>query len=98
LSAGAVYATVTDVAVFNDTDDIAGAPGAYAGIVAELLAALTALLPTAFVAYTVKVYEVSLDKVLNTIFPEAADAVTPPGLLIAVYDVIADPPLNAGGV
>jgi hypothetical protein len=91
---------VTDVAVFNDTDEIAGAPGNVPGVVTELLAPLTALLPMAFVAYTVKVYVVNLIRllILNTIFPEAADAVMPPGLLIAVYDVIADPPLYAGGV
>jgi hypothetical protein len=91
---------VTDVAVFNDTDEIAGAPGTVPGVVTELLAPLTALLPMAFVAYTVKVYVVTLFRllILNTIFPEEVDVVTPPGLLIAVYDVIADPPLYAGAV
>jgi hypothetical protein len=91
---------VIDVGAVNDTDEMVGAPGTVAGVVTELLAPLTALLPMAFVAYTVKVYVVTLIRllILNTIFPEAADAVTPPGLLIAVYDVIADPPLYAGGV
>jgi hypothetical protein len=69
--------------------------------VIELLAALAALVPTAFVAVTVNVYEVPFVKPVTLIVPEPACdivPVIPPGLDVAVYPVITDPPLSTGAV
>jgi hypothetical protein len=79
---------------------IVGAPGTVV-VVIELLAPEAALLPTAFVANTVNVYDVLIVKPETVIVPEPAwltIPVIPPGEDTAVYDVIAVPPLFAGAV
>jgi hypothetical protein len=74
-----------------------GASGIVAGPI-ELLLAEAELVPTAFVAVTVNVYDTPLVKPV-TIKGEAPPvAVKPPGLDVTVYEVIAEPPLETGGV
>jgi hypothetical protein len=63
-----------------------------------LLAALAALVPTALVAVTVNVYAVPVVSPETVIGEEPPVPVSPPGLEVAVYPVIAVPPLNPGGV
>jgi len=66
-----------------------------------LLAALDAPVPMAFVAATVKVYEVPDVNPETEMVPEPAVLnvpVMPPGDDVAVYDVIGTPPSNAGAV
>jgi hypothetical protein len=63
-----------------------------------LLALLALLVPTLLLAFTVNVYAVSgvnPDTVIGLLEPVA---VILPGLLVAVYDVMAVPPLLAGAV
>jgi hypothetical protein len=54
--------------------------------------------PAAFVAVTVKVYDVPLVKPDTVSGLDEPDAVNEPGLDVAVYDVIALPPLDEGAV
>jgi len=64
-------------------------------------AALAALVPIAFVAVTVNVYDVPPDKPLTVIVPEPAWLKVPvklPGEEVAVYVVIVEPPSLAGAV
>ena len=71
------------------------------GVVIEAEAEDAELLPIEFVAYTVNVYDVDGDKPLTVILPEPdweTVPVKPPGLDVAVYDVIVWPPLLAGAV
>jgi hypothetical protein len=66
--------------------------------VTELLAVDASDVPIAFVAVTVNVYAVPL---LNPVTVNGLDepvAVAPPGLAVAVNDVIAEPPLNEGAL
>jgi hypothetical protein len=66
-----------------------------------LEAELAALCPTALVALTVNVYAVPVVKPDTVMVPEPAVArvpVRPPGEDVAVYKVIAVPPLLAGAV
>jgi hypothetical protein len=73
----------------------------FEAVVMLLDAALCAELPTAFVAYTLKVYDVTGVKPETVIVPEPACDKVPvmlPGVDIAVYEVIVDPPLLAGAV
>jgi hypothetical protein len=58
-----------------------------------LEAAEAALVPIAFVAVTVKVYAVADAKPVTVNGDPAPDAVNPPGLDVAVYEVIAERPL-----
>jgi hypothetical protein len=70
----------------------------YETAVIELLAALAGPVPTALVAVTVNVYAVPVVKPVTTIGEDAPVPVTPPGLDVTVYEVIAVPPLLAGAV
>jgi hypothetical protein len=54
--------------------------------------------PIALVAVTVKVYVVPFVKPVTVIGLDAPVAVMLPGLEVTVYDVIALPPFEAGGV
>jgi hypothetical protein len=54
--------------------------------------------PTQFVAVTVNVYAVPFDNPVTTIGLAAPVAVAPPGEAVTVYEVIAAPPFEAGGV
>jgi len=54
--------------------------------------------PTAFVAVTVKVYAVPLLRPVTVIGDAAPLTLMPPGEEVTVYEVIAEPPLEAGGV
>ncbi|HET7549055.1 MAG TPA: hypothetical protein VFJ86_14890 [Usitatibacter sp.] len=76
-----------------------GAPGSVAGVTL-LEAADGALVPTALVAVTVNVYAVPLVRPLTVIDVHGAAhvPVIPLGEEVAVYDVIAEPPLLAGAV
>ena len=56
-------------------------------------AALAADVPLAFVATAVKVYAVPSVKPVTVKGDDAPDAVSPPGLDVTVYPVIADPPV-----
>ena len=71
LLAGAVYATVAVVEPVAVAVPIVGAPATVNGV-AELLAALAALVPTELVAVTVNVYAVPLAKPDTVIVPEPA--------------------------
>jgi hypothetical protein len=55
-------------------------------------------LPLEFVATTVKVYVTPLVNPGTTIGDVVSDAVIPPGLAVAVYEVIGEPPTLVGGV
>jgi hypothetical protein len=63
-----------------------------------LLAALAGLFPNALVATTVNVYAVPFVNPLTVIGEEVSVAVTPPGLDVTVYPVIAPPPTLSGAV
>jgi hypothetical protein len=95
--AGAVYATVAVVAPVAVAVPIVGAPGT-AYVVTDALAADAVPVPTAFVAVTVYVYAVLLAPPVADIGDDAPVNVEPPGLRVAVYPVIAVPPVNAGAV
>jgi hypothetical protein len=66
--------------------------------VTELLAEDALDVPTAFVAVTVKVYEVPTDNPDTVIGDEPPVPVAPPGLAVTVNPVIAEPPLFAGAL
>ena len=77
------------------------AAGAYVALapgVTLFEAADDGLVPTAFVAVTVKVYGVPLVRPVTMIGPPVADPVMPPGEDVAEYVKIIEPPLNPGGV
>jgi hypothetical protein len=74
-----------------------GAPGAVAGVT-ELVVAEGVLVPTAFVAVTVKLYTVPLTSPVMVIGEPVLNPLNPPVFDVAVYVVIADPPLLAGAV
>src|SRR5688572_9238134 len=76
-----------------------GAPGTAPGVTAFELAE-AAPVPTALVAVTVKVYAVPLVRPVTVIDVHGAVQVPvrPPGDEVAVYAVIAAPPLEAGAV
>ena len=79
---------------------LVGAPGAMAGVTA-LEGALATLVPIAFVAVTVKVYDVPLVRPVTVpvvaVAPVTTTGLSPPaGLAVIVYCVIALPPLLAG--
>jgi hypothetical protein len=95
LLAGAVYVTVADVLVATVAAPIVGAPGTVQ-VVIEFDAELAALVPIAFVAVTVKVYEFPEVKPLTVIGDIEPVPVKPPLLDVTVYPVIAEPPLSAG--
>jgi hypothetical protein len=82
--------TILDPHVNNLNSVLAG--------VTALLTALGALLPLSLVATTVNVYCVPSVKPVTVIGEEAPLAEIPPGELVAVYSVIALPPLSAGAV
>ena len=66
--------------------------------VTEFDAALGALVPTAFVAVTVNVYDVPLTSPVTVIGLADPVANIPPGIEVTVYVTIAEPPSLAGGV
>jgi hypothetical protein len=72
-----------------------GALGTVAGTI-ELLVPEAALVPTALVAVTVKVYVVPFVKPVTVKGEAPPVAVKPPGLDVTVYEVMADPPLVTG--
>jgi hypothetical protein len=74
-----------------------GAPGTVTGVT-EFDAVDDALVPIAFVAVTVNVYAVPLTRPVTVIGEPLLEAVNPPVFEVAVYVVIADPPLLAGAV
>src|SRR5688572_30742939 len=70
-----------------------GAPGSVAGVTL-LEGADSGPVPTAVVALTVKVYAVPLVSPPTTIGEAAPLAVMPPGEVVTMYDVIAEPPFD----
>lgn len=76
---------------------IVGASGTVAGTIG-LLGAEETLVPIALVAVTVKVYVTLLVNPVTVSGDAPPVAVKPPGLDVTVYEVIAEPPLNTGGV
>jgi len=96
LEAGGVNTTLAcptpGVALF-----ITGAPGNAAGLTARERAEAGPV-PTAFVALTVKVYDVPFVRPVTTIGLVRPVAILDPGLDVTVYEVIGAPPLFAGGV
>ena len=66
--------------------------------VAAMDAADGAPVPAALVAVTVNVYVVPLMRPVTVTGEAPPVAVTPPGLAVTVYPVIALPPVKAGGV
>jgi hypothetical protein len=97
LLAGAVNATVADVAPVAVAVPIVGVPGVVNGVML-LLAELDAPVPAALVADTVNVYAVPAVKPITVIGLEVPVFEKPPGELVAVYLVIVAPPLLAGAV
>jgi hypothetical protein len=98
LLAGAVKATVAVVDPVVVAVPIVGAPGTD-HVVMLLDAAELAPVPTLFVALTTNVYAVPVVRPVTVIVPEPACEsvpVPPAGDDVAVYDVIAVPPLLAG--
>jgi len=67
-------------------------------VVNEFEDALSGPQPAAFCALTLKVYVVLLDNPLTKIGEQVPVPVRQPGVEIAVYPVIADPPLDVGAV
>ncbi len=57
-----------------------------------------ALVPTALVAVTEQVYAVPLARPVTVSGEAGPDAENPPGLQVAVYEVMGDPPSLAGAV
>jgi len=76
---------------------IVGAPGTVDGTT-ELLVPEEILVPNSFVAVTVNVYVVPFVKPVTIIGDVPAVPVNPPELEVTVYEVMALPPLLAGGV
>ncbi len=74
---------------------LVGTPGTLAGVI-ELLVPEGVLVPTAFVAVTVKVYVVPFDRPVTVAEVTLLVAVCPPTFEVKVYIVIAEPPLSAG--
>lgn len=75
-----------------------GAPGTVRGITADE-AVEVAPLPAMFVAVTANVYDVPLvSPVIAQVSVPAVVHVSPSGVAIAVYPVIADPPFEDGAV
>jgi len=74
---------------------IIGASGTSEGITV-LLGAEALPVPDAFVAVTVKVYEVPFVSHVTVSGEEPPVAVNPPGLEVTVYEVMALPPLLTG--
>ena len=66
--------------------------------VTEFDAELAGPVPMAFVAVTVKVYAVPLESPVTVIGLAVPVPVKPPGLEVAVYPVMAEPPSLAGAV
>lgn len=95
--AGALNVMLASLLVPAVAVPIVGAPGVV-HVVTLLDADEADDVPIAFVAVTVNVYEVLLDKPLTDIGDEAPVPVMPPGLDVAVYWLIADPPLSSGPV
>jgi hypothetical protein len=75
------------VAPLGGADGVAAFDGAEAGPV-----------PTAFVAVTVNVYLTPFVKPVTVNGLAAPVAVSPPGDAVTVYEVIADPPFDAGAL
>ena len=97
LLAGATHDTVADVLPATAVTDV-GAPGTVGALgVTGDEAADGAPVPTLFAAVTTNVYAVPLVKPLTTtdVAPEIV-AVAPPGVAVAVYEVIGEPPLFEG--
>jgi len=97
LDDGAVQETTDWFVAPAVAETLVGAPGTADGTTAED-GAEAALVPFAFVAVTVKVYEVPFVRPITV--HEVVDVVhvKPPGLEVTVYDVIAVPPLFDGAV
>ena len=74
-----------------------GAPGTVAGVTL-LDATDVEPSPSAFTALTVKVYAVPFARPVTVMGEAVPDAGMAPGLEVTVYDVIAEPPLDAGAV
>jgi len=76
---------------------IVGAPGTVAGVTL-FEGADASPVPTEFVAVTVKVYAVPLESPPTMMGDAAPLTLMPPGEDVTVYEVIAEPPVEAGGV
>jgi len=100
LESGAVNATVADVAPVAVAAPIVGAPGGL-DVVTEAEALDGPEVPAALVAVTVKVYGVLAVSPVTVMVPEPSwftMPVLPPGLDVALYEVIGEPPLDDGAV
>jgi hypothetical protein len=95
VEAGAVQDTPIWVSPGVSTSAV-GAPGVPCGVPVAPDDAGPA--PFAFVAVTVTVYEVPFVRPVIVQPVDADEQVDPPGLAVAVYCVIADPPFDAGAV
>ena len=99
LDAGAVNVTVAVVDPVGVTSSILGAPRGPTVTCADVVDA--AEVPFAFVAVTVNAYEVPAVSPVTVIVPDPAWDTVPviaPVFEVAVYLVIAEPPLDAGAV
>jgi hypothetical protein len=76
---------------------MAGAPGTAPGLTL-FEGADEGPVPSELVAVTVKVYAVPLARPATVMGEAAPLAVKPPGEAVTLYEVISEPPLEAGGV
>jgi hypothetical protein len=100
LTAGGVNATVAVVCPVALTAPMPGAPGG-PNVVTDADGADASEVPEAFVAVTVNVYAVLGASPVTVMVPAAAPdrvPVFPPGLDVAVYFVIGEPPSDVGAV
>ena len=93
---GAVHETSADTSLGIANTSV-GVPGAV-GVVTEFDESEDGLAPMEFVAVAVKVYAVPFVRPVTVTEVLAVVAVTPPGLDVTVYFVIALPPSETGAV
>src|SRR5512134_561041 len=92
---GAAHARLTPLLRCVAAERFWGAPGTVLGVALRTLEAAPE--PASFVARTVNVYAVPFVRpvTVHDVAPPV-EHVAPPGLAVAVYDVITLPPLDAG--
>ena len=98
LEAGATHVTIEEALAFEVAVTAVGAPGGPAGV-ADAEAVDDALVPAALVAVTVNVYAVPLVRpfTVHDVVPVVVQRKAP-GEEVAVYPVMAVPPVEAGAV
>ncbi len=98
----AIVTAVVNVALTAPADALAGCPGTVVGTDIDAVAVDAGDAPTTFVAVTLHVYDLPLDRLVTEIgdVPPLADRVVPPSpeVHVAVYPVTLVPPSSVGAV